>query len=262
MLKCPRCDAPLPETGETCPNCGADIGWWMSREGQVYGPYDLQTVQFCQQDGRIVDDDYVKLGRDEPWFRVSEVFGAKAAVPQPAVPAPPVTAPGAAAPAPGVPAPRKSNAVVILVVVGAVVVMGLAVLAILAAILLPVFGRARDKAQQTACMSNLKQIGVALHIYATENDDSLPPADSWREALEPYLQAEEVYMCPSTGEQYVFNEALGGQNIEAIGNPTEVPMAWDAPSAYDPEIGPHLGEFNVLYVDGHVTTVEQLPPPP
>ena len=259
MPQCPRCDAPVPETGQTCPNCGVDIGWWMSREGQVYGPYDLQTIQFCQRDGRIVDDDYVKLGRDEPWFRVSEVFGARAAAPQPATPAPPATATPAT---PAVTAPRKSNTLVILVVVGAVVLMGLAVLAILAAILLPVFGRAKGMAQQTACINNLKQIGTAFHIYAADNDDKLPPADSWRQALEPYLDDREVYKCPGTGEQYVSNVALGGKNINEISNPMEVPMAWDAPSAYDPEIGPHLGEFNVLYVDGHVATVDQLPGPP
>ncbi len=165
----------------------------MSREGKVYGPYDLQTVLFCRRDGRIVDDDYVKLGRDEPWFRASEVFGKTAAAAPSAVAPAPATAPIAAAPAPAVSAPRRSNTVVIVVVVVAAAFVLLAALAIVAAILFPIFAQARDKAQQTACMSNLKQIGVAFHMYAADNDDTLPTAESWREALEPYLKSEEVY---------------------------------------------------------------------
>lgn len=257
MPKCPRCDAPVPETGQTCPDCGGDVSWWMSRGGQVYGPYDWQTVQFCWRDGRIVADDYVKLGRDEPWLAASEVFGAKAAAPQPIAPPAPAAASVSVAPTPQAAVPRRSNTVVILVVVGAIVLMGLAVLAILAAILFPVFARAKYKAQQTACMSNLKQIGVALRVYAVDNDNRLPPADSWRQALKPYLEAEDLYICPSSRKQYVFNEALGSQNIEAISNPMEVPMAWDAPK--EDRTGPHMGEFNVSWVDGHVSAIEQLP---
>ena len=260
MLKCPRCDAPVPETGETCPNCGADIGWWMSREGQVYGPYALQTVQYCWRDGRIVDDDYVKLGRDEPWLVASEVFGTKPAPAQPVER--PTPSPAPVAPPPQAPAPRKSNTLVIVLVLAGAAFVLLAALGIVAAILIPVFSRAQYKAQQTACMSNLKQISIAFHMYAADNDDQLPPADSWREALEPYLKAEQVYTCPSTGEQYVFNEALGGQNIEEINNPAEVPMAWDAPPEYDPETGPHVGQFNVSYGDGHVSTTDTIPQPP
>ncbi len=228
----------------------------------MYGPYDLQTVQFCRRDGRIVDDDYVKLGRDEPWFRASEVLGATAAAPQPATPAPSATAPIATAPAPAVSAPRKSNTLVIVVVVAGAAFVLLAALGIVAAILFPVFGRARDKAQQTACLSNLTQIGLAFHMYAADNDGTLPPTDSWREALKPYLDAEEVYTCPSTGERYVFNEAIGGKNIDELSNPSQTPMAWDAPPEYDPETGPHVGKFNVLWVDGHVSTIDTIPSPP
>lgn len=258
MPNCPTCDAPLPETGLTCPDCGGDISWWMSRGGQVYGPYDWQTLQFCWRDGRVVADDYVKLGRDEPWLAASEIFGAKAAIPQPSAPPTLVSAP----PTPQATVPRKSNALVIILVVAGAAFVLLAVLAIVAAMLFPVFGRAKYKAQQVSCMSNLKQIGLGLHMYAADYDGYLPPADSWPSVLKPYLEAEEVYTCPSTGEQYVFNEALAGHNIEEVSNPMEVPMAWDAPGPGDLTTGPHAGEFNVLYVDGHVTTVEELPQPP
>lgn len=51
----------------------------------------------------------------------------------------------------------------------------IAIIAILAAILFPVFAQARAKARQAACMSNLKQIGLAFHMYAGDYDDLLPP---------------------------------------------------------------------------------------
>src|SRR5436305_6711175 len=48
------------------------------------------------------------------------------------------------------------------------------VIAVIAAILFPVFAAARDKARQAACFSNLKQIGYALHMYLEDYDDRLP----------------------------------------------------------------------------------------
>ncbi len=100
MTYCPKCHRPLPARGESCPHCGADIAWWMRRDGEVYGPYDLQTVWDCRHNGRIVDDDYVKLGGEGRWQRASDVLPLTAATP-PAAPEPeepqrePVTPPAA-----------------------------------------------------------------------------------------------------------------------------------------------------------------------
>jgi prepilin-type N-terminal cleavage/methylation domain-containing protein/prepilin-type processing-associated H-X9-DG protein len=51
----------------------------------------------------------------------------------------------------------------------------IAIIAILAALLLPVLARAKDAAKATVCLNNLKQWGLAMHLYATDNDDYLPP---------------------------------------------------------------------------------------
>src|SRR5579863_4626050 len=51
----------------------------------------------------------------------------------------------------------------------------IAILAILAAILFPVFARAREQTRRTACMANMHQIGVALKLYATDNNGKYPP---------------------------------------------------------------------------------------
>jgi prepilin-type N-terminal cleavage/methylation domain-containing protein len=56
----------------------------------------------------------------------------------------------------------------------------IAIIAILAAILFPVFAQAREKARSISCLSNLKQIGLGFQMYATDYDDGLP---AWDECL-------------------------------------------------------------------------------
>ena len=87
----------------------------------------------------------------------------------------------------------------------------IAIIAILAAILFPVFAQAREKARQASCMSNGKQIGTALMMYVQDYDETLPerygadnPADyengflrSWKNMLYPYIKNKDVFKCPS-----------------------------------------------------------------
>lgn len=80
----------------------------------------------------------------------------------------------------------------------------IAIIAILAAILFPVFSRAREKARQTTCTSNLKQLGMGIMMYAQDYDDTLPPAqfgDWWQQCWKyitlPYVKNEDIYSCPS-----------------------------------------------------------------
>ena len=79
----------------------------------------------------------------------------------------------------------------------------IAIIAILAAILFPVFARAREKARQTSCLSNLKQLGLACQMYAQDYDERLPclyyTSNSmlWIGLLYPYNKSVQIYMCPS-----------------------------------------------------------------
>ena len=109
----------------------------------------------------------------------------------------------------------------------------IAIIAILAAILFPVFAKAREKARQTMCLSNGKQLGLGLMMYVQDNDEIMPPSlkkqpsinggaaagDYWcREPydaqIRSYTKSDGVYACPSNGASL---------SVPGAGNP---PM-WD-----------------------------------
>jgi prepilin-type N-terminal cleavage/methylation domain-containing protein/prepilin-type processing-associated H-X9-DG protein len=78
------------------------------------------------------------------------------------------------------------------------VCVSVSIIAILAAILFPVFARAREKARQERCLSNLQQIYLALSMYARDHAGRFPPAnDDLTPLLGRYLLMEEVLTCPS-----------------------------------------------------------------
>ena len=81
----------------------------------------------------------------------------------------------------------------------------IAIIAILASILFPVFARARAKARQAACMSNVKQIGLAMMQYAQDYDESLPVYNYdtggdvwvyWMQEVMPYMKNTQILVCP------------------------------------------------------------------
>ncbi len=79
----------------------------------------------------------------------------------------------------------------------------IAIIAILAAILFPVFAKAREKARQASCASNLKQLALATLQYASDQDDRLPnhcgwgTGVCWAQAIRPYSLNTQIYKCPS-----------------------------------------------------------------
>ena len=78
----------------------------------------------------------------------------------------------------------------------------IAIIAILAAILFPVFARARENARRTSCLSNLKQIGLATMQYLQDYDERYMVVNHntgyhWFDPLQPYIKSEQVFRCPS-----------------------------------------------------------------
>jgi prepilin-type N-terminal cleavage/methylation domain-containing protein/prepilin-type processing-associated H-X9-DG protein len=109
----------------------------------------------------------------------------------------------------------------------------IAIIAILAAILFPVFAKAKAKARQAACMSNLKQIDLAAAMYATDYDGRPVPMYIgnvtltgsagtftgrawWNGLLDPYMKNRDVLVCPSAEFSPAFHDA-----DNPCGNPTD-----------------------------------------
>ncbi|HVK05815.1 MAG TPA: DUF1559 domain-containing protein [Armatimonadaceae bacterium] len=85
----------------------------------------------------------------------------------------------------------------------------IAIIAILAAILFPVFAQAREKARQTACVSNARQLGTAIAMYTQDYDEALPMggwtgaaggSGRWFRDIYPYVKSLDVYVCPSKSD--------------------------------------------------------------
>lgn len=90
----------------------------------------------------------------------------------------------------------------------------IAIIAVLAAILFPVFARARENARRASCMSNVKQIALGIMMYSQDYDEKTMPVSTtvgsgtcpdadiskcvgWSIALEPYLKSAQIFQCPS-----------------------------------------------------------------
>ncbi len=99
----------------------------------------------------------------------------------------------------------------------------IAIIAILAAILFPVFARAREKARQSACSSNLKQLGTAVMMYIQDYDETFVPNYSycvggtqlfwWDDMVQPYVKNWQLFLCPSaTVYTYTYRRPPGQPN--------------------------------------------------
>jgi prepilin-type N-terminal cleavage/methylation domain-containing protein/prepilin-type processing-associated H-X9-DG protein len=158
-----------------------------------------------------------------------------------------------------------------------------AIIAILAALLLPVFAQAREKARSVVCQSNLRQLGLAFEMYCSDWDNCYPPAYEWKTRLQPYIKTKEINRCPSRpqlpwyyGQGYNIGcssppvAGFADKYREQIARPSEKILVaeWGRCCA-GPPCGPpglfgggatcfwavcrvHNGGSNVLFGDGHV----------
>ena len=87
----------------------------------------------------------------------------------------------------------------------------IAIIAILAAILFPVFARARENARRSSCTSNLKQIGIGVLQYVQDYDEKYPRSwtdnvnnpeySKWMDTVQPYIKSTQVFICPSQSDR-------------------------------------------------------------
>jgi prepilin-type N-terminal cleavage/methylation domain-containing protein/prepilin-type processing-associated H-X9-DG protein len=151
----------------------------------------------------------------------------------------------------------------------------IALIATVAALLLPAFGRAKESGRGAVCLSNLHQLGLALQLYAQDYHNRLPyMRDQSRSAtnglpgpnvvLSNYVGNVHVLQCPSdrqnlyetTGSSYAWNSLLNGQDADhlvAFGltfDPHQIPLMYDKDRFHKARGAKK--EVNYLYADGHI----------
>jgi prepilin-type N-terminal cleavage/methylation domain-containing protein/prepilin-type processing-associated H-X9-DG protein len=102
----------------------------------------------------------------------------------------------------------------------------IAIIALLAAILFPVFARARENARKSSCANNLKQIGLAAAQYSQDYDEAILPIRvsttdyfAWSSLIQPYIKSRQALVCPSTSgktQSYTYNFNVGGFPLKTL----------------------------------------------
>jgi prepilin-type N-terminal cleavage/methylation domain-containing protein/prepilin-type processing-associated H-X9-DG protein len=115
----------------------------------------------------------------------------------------------------------------------------IAIIAILAAILFPVFAKAREKARQASCLANTKQLALAALQYAQDYDERLctsydgssgNPNSIWNQQLQPYLKNSQILQCPSNNN--AGHTSMLGTNCAYGWNWRYLTVTWGGASAY------------------------------
>jgi prepilin-type processing-associated H-X9-DG protein len=151
----------------------------------------------------------------------------------------------------------------------------IAIIAILAAILFPVFAKAREKARQSSCLNNQRQIAVAILMYVQDHDEVLPDhSNVW-----PEINVDRnILMCPTKGKKvanaYVYMADLSGKALGEITEPSGEMLTADgqhaatsgAPPTYDncaytiDDLDErHSNKFVCTFADGHVDVMDTTP---
>ncbi len=254
-MDCPKCRTAASDDATSCPECEAPLTWKvLMPNGQTFGPYCTEDLREYVGDGRIPPTSNI----------VQEATGVQMALHHAGFVAADAAVPPVGAPGPGAPSPSSAKRGWSMWLIAAVIVgAGVVLVAILAAIMIPVFARARGQARTTSCLSNVKQLSLGFLMYSSDWDEHFPNgADSWEleQQILPYVRNQGLFTCPTAPSEqgYEWNPNLVGVSVADISNPANVPALWDAGARLADVIPPpglttgrHNGGDNVGYTDGH-----------
>jgi prepilin-type processing-associated H-X9-DG protein len=145
--------------------------------------------------------------------------------------------------------------------------MLLAGIPVLAGLLLPALAKAKYRAQsashETQCQNNLKQLAIAVRLYANANDE-YPPAASWCDRISADVGDEKIFRCPQRSGQrsgYALNQRVAGKKESQVDSATvllfEFDGGWNASGGPEllPARPPHGNSLNIAFADGTVRAV-------
>ncbi len=151
------------------------------------------------------------------------------------------------------------------IISAASLVMAIVFGGVVAAMLVPALKEARAKAQGIACVNNVKQLGLAVRIWASDNNNRFPSATNWCDAVLTCAGTDKVFKCPAAAPvkrcHYAFNAKLSGLEVAEVSPETvmifESDGGWNASGG--PELAPakprHPKGFVVAFADGSVRQV-------
>jgi prepilin-type N-terminal cleavage/methylation domain-containing protein/prepilin-type processing-associated H-X9-DG protein len=154
------------------------------------------------------------------------------------------------------------------------VIVTIGIIALLIALVVPGFWKLKADAKSTACLSNLRQLGMGLNSYLAEHDMTMPTLEAGRKSLDEkvsvidstldgYVTDKRVFACPAdekgfaekTGTSYYWNVALNGQKfgsmtfLQLTDDQSRIPILSDK-EGFHPFVE---DKVNILYADGHAT---------
>jgi len=143
----------------------------------------------------------------------------------------------------------------------------IAIIALLASLLLPAFAKAQEKGRQTACVSNLRQVYMAVDIWAQDHFESYPPAATmWKDIS----LKKKVLTCPTKGPDqpngYVYSTFIAGLPLSEVTESSDEILAADGVNEHNLLTLPgdldyrHNDRYNAVFCDGHAISLASLTP--
>jgi len=174
---------------------------------------------------------------------------------------------GYGAPPPGYvmpPAPQQTNTgKIVLIVLAVVFGGGIFLIAILAAILFPVFQKVRGNARLASCEANVRQIELGMTVYTQDHSGKFPPsAAGYKDAISPYVftdaKSEMIFQCPADKDgpvAYAMNAKLQGKSLNDLAHPDKVVLIYEGHNQMLDFR--HDGKAVVGFADGHDQALTQ-----